>query len=164
MKNSIYIMSEPIHSGKTTTLQQWLRNKDIKAGGILAPDKDGLRQLYDIAKGLYHPFEVDGNHPEADILAIGKYKFARSSFQLAQQILKESVEQDPEWVIVDEIGRLEMDKNEGLEPVISEIIHTYQSGEKKGKLLLVIRNYLLDEAVNMYGLNTDMIVHKSFFE
>jgi hypothetical protein len=152
MKNSIYIMSEPIHSGKTTTLQQWLRNKDIKAGGILAPDKDGLRQLYDIAKGLYHPFEVDGNHPEADILAIGKYKFARSSFQLAQQILKESVEQDPEWVIV------------GLEPVISEIIHTYQSGEKKGKLLLVIRNYLLDEAVNMYGLNTDMIVHKSFFE
>lgn len=160
----IYILTQAVNSGKTTALQQWLRNKQVNAGGILTPDKNGRRQVYDIAEDIYYGFEVDGSYPTEHILQIGKYRFSTEGFKKAQEILLRSVKRDPEWLIVDEIGKLELEERTGLEPALTEVIAAYQNGKTKGNLLLVIRNYLLDEAVERYGLNTDMILNKSFFE
>lgn len=162
--NNIYIMTDAIHSGKTTTLQQWLRNKEKSTAGILTPDKDGKRKLYDISQNMYYDFEMGEEHPVGDTLMIGKYRFSRSGFAHAQEILLRSVKEDPDWLIVDEVGRLELDSKTGLEPSLTEIVNIYKSGKPTGRLILVIRNYLVDEAVNMWGLNTDMIIHKAFFE
>jgi nucleoside-triphosphatase THEP1 len=162
--NRIYILTQAVNSGKTTTLQQWLRNKNIKAGGILTPDKDGKRHIYDIAEDKYYGFEVDGSYPEEHTLEIGKYRFSKEGFEIAQQILLRSLKQDTEWLIIDEVGKLELEERTGLEPAVSQVIKAYSNGQTKGSLLLVIRNYLLDEAVAAYGLNTDMILNQSFFE
>ncbi len=162
--HKIYLFCEAIHSGKTTQLQQWLRNKNNQVSGILTPDKDGKRQLYDIARNEYHEFEVDENTPENEILEIGKYRFAKEGFARAQEIMRRSLKENTEWMIVDEVGKLELDEKTGLEPALGDVIRFYQNGHAKGKLILVLRNYLLDEAVEVYGLNRDMLIHKNFFE
>jgi nucleoside-triphosphatase THEP1 len=162
--HKIYLFCEAIHSGKTTQLQQWLRNKTDQVSGILTPDKDGKRQLYDIARNEYHELQMDENAPEKEILEIGKYRFAKEGFAKAQEILRRSLEENTEWMVVDEVGKLELNEQTGLEPALGEVIRFYQNGDAKGKLILVIRNYLLDEAVEVYGLNRDMLIHKNFFE
>lgn len=162
--HKIYILSEAIHSGKTTQLQQWLRNKDYQVSGILTPDKDGKRKLYDIARNEYHELEIEDELPEEEIEKIGKYRFGKAGFRKAQEILRRSIKENSEWMIVDEVGKLELDNKEGLEPALGEVIQFYREGNAKGKLILVIRNYLLDEAVDVYGLNRDMLIHKNFFE
>lgn len=161
--NSIYIFTDAIHTGKTTVLQNWMRNKHIKAGGILTPDRDGKRWIYDISRDEWHILQVEKGHPLPDSVVIGKFRFSRNAFKLAQGILLRSAQEDPDWVIVDEVGMLELHRKTGLEPSLSEIINIYKSGQQKGNLLLVIRNYLVEETINVFGLNWDLVKHKSFF-
>jgi len=161
--NNIYIFTDAIHTGKTTVLQNWIRDKQIKAGGILTPDRDEKRWIYDISRDEWHTLQVEKGHPLPDSVVIGKFRFSRSGFKLAQQILLRSAQEDPDWVIVDEVGMLELHRKTGLEPSLSEIINIYKSGQQKGNLLLVIRNYLVEETINMFGLNWDLVKHKSFF-
>jgi nucleoside-triphosphatase THEP1 len=162
-QHKIYIFTQPVHSGKTTTLQKWLRNKDIDIGGILTPDVEGLRRIYDIAEGKYHDFQVDGEVKEDDTLFMGKYRFAKDAFRKGREILQKAVDAGHEWVIVDEVGKLEVDENQGFEPILSQIVEQYKAGAK-GKLILVVRDYLLGDAIEKYSLNRDMILHNAFFK
>lgn len=69
----------------------------------------------------------------------------------------------PDWVIVDEVGKLEIEQHTGIEPALSQIIDLYKVNAK-GSLLLVIRDYLLEQAIAHYKLNAVTILDKSFFE
>jgi molybdopterin-guanine dinucleotide biosynthesis protein A/nucleoside-triphosphatase THEP1 len=133
--------------------------KDV--GGILTPDVNGQRMLYDINQGDYYPLQVTNKE---NAIQIGRFSFDQSIFHLAQQILLESMNQQHEWVIVDEIGRLEMDKQSGLEPAVSAVIKNAKTKASNTKLLLVIRDYLLNDAIQYYGLQGATVLHKSFFE
>lgn len=161
--HKIYLFTGAVHSGKTTTLQTWLRNKPLNVGGILAVDIEERRRLYDIAHDKYYDFEMDERHPDEDILVVGKYRFSRKTFEKAREIMLRTLKENPDWMIVDELGKLEMD-GDGLEPALTEVINFYKGPEAKGRLILVIRDHLRDDAIDKYGLNTDMILHRSFFE
>ncbi|RYD55989.1 MAG: hypothetical protein EOP56_13720 [Sphingobacteriales bacterium] len=161
--NKIYIFTGAIHSGKTTTLQTWLRNKELNVGGILAPDVDGARRLYDIARNKFHDFEMTTDHPTDDILMVGKYRFSKETFATARDIMLRTIKENPEWMIVDELGKLELE-DEGLEPALTDVINYYKSDEAKGRLILVVRDHLRDNAIDKYGLSSDMMLHKTFFE
>ena len=82
---------------------------------------------------------------------ICKFNFAAPAFASARQLLLEDSRQDFDWVIVDEIGKLEL-KGEGLEPAAAEVIEYYKTGRAKGRLLLVVRDELVEQAVKHYGL------------
>lgn len=151
--HKIYIFTGAIHSGKTTTLQTWLRNKPLNVGGILAPDKDGKRRLYDIARDHHYDFEMNGDHPADDTLMAGKYSFSKKTFKIAQEIMLRTMKENPDWMIVDELGKLELE-DQGLEPALREVINFYKGPDAKGRLILVIRDHLRDNAVEKYGLNT----------
>jgi nucleoside-triphosphatase len=161
--HKIYIFTGAVHSGKTTTLQEWLRNKPLNAGGILAPDKGGKRCLYDIARDHYYNFEMNDDHPSEDTLMVGKYRFSKKTFEIAQEIMLRTLKENPDWMIVDELGKLELE-GLGLEPALTEVINFYKGPDAKGRLILVVRDHLRDNAIDRYGLNTDMTLHKSFFE
>lgn len=162
--NNIYILSQPIHSGKTTLLMNWLQRTPHVAG-ILTPDVDKWRMLYDVANKTYHPLQVRASHPVNDLTMIGKFRFSKTGFHLAQQILQRSAHSNADWVIVDEVGLLEIKQGAGLEPLLSDIIYLYKSRkDSQNKLLLVIRDYLLDEARVHYGIENATILEKSFFE
>ncbi|MCU0440865.1 MAG: NTP transferase domain-containing protein [Bacteroidia bacterium] len=160
MPSNVYIYSQPIQTGKTSRLVKWAAHNP-KVGGILTPDIDGRRKLYSLANQTVCDFELS----ETDEgIRIGRFVFDANTFAKARQLLLHDTLQPFEWVIVDEIGRLELDRNEGLEPALSQIIQQQLKHPIKTKLLLVIRDYLLDQAIAKYRLQDAVILGNTFFE
>lgn len=161
MKNNIYLLSQPIQTGKTTLLFKWLEHqKDV--AGILTPDVNGMRKLYDVS-GKKH-YDLQLNEGEEGI-EIGRFVFDRKAFDKAQHLLNESMNKTTGWIVVDEIGRLEIDRNEGLEPAVGNLVNKFkQHTQADVKLLLVIRDYLLNAAVAHYQLQNAVVLPRSFFE
>jgi molybdopterin-guanine dinucleotide biosynthesis protein A len=157
---NIFILSEPIQTGKTTLLMNWIsRQKHV--GGILTPDVNGKRKLYDIAAKQYHDLQLDD---ETEGIKIGRFTFSESVFAHARTLLAQATDKQYEWIVTDEIGRLEMDRKEGLEPAISELIRYYKTHHTTGNLLLVIRDYLLNDALKYYGVEEATILPRTYFQ
>lgn len=158
----IYIFSQPIRSGKTTTLMQWVKNKS-NISGILAPDLDGLRYIYTLHNKEFHRFQVKENYNYKDdpIITVGKYNFLSSSFELAKTAIKNNWSKN-EWLIIDEVGKLEV-KDSGLEPIVSQTIEHYKYLSETGKLLLIVRADLLDSVLEKYNIVNYHLINESFF-
>ncbi len=155
INKNIFIFSRPIRSGKTTQIQEWLKNKE-RIAGILTPDVGGKRMIYNIAANKYHAFEADQTYG-ADVIAIGKYLFAKTAFTLGREILERTLLDPFVWVVVDEVGKLEIEQGEGFEPAVLRLVKAFQSG-KSGRLLLVIRDSLVEKAVEKYELKGCRII------
>jgi molybdopterin-guanine dinucleotide biosynthesis protein A len=90
--------------------------------------------------------------------------FSGTGFHHARQLLSQSLQHQYSWTIADEIGKLELERKEGLEPAVSELVHHYKTGKATGKLLLVVRDYLLQEVIRHYALKDAVLLNRSFFE
>ncbi len=155
MKPNIYILSKAIKTGKTTELISWC-NFQKNVGGILTPDVDGYRKLFDIDTKEYFDFEVNTASTDSEVTIVGRFRFYNSAFTLAQQILLENT--NKKYLIIDEIGRLEINQNIGLEFVLKEIINQYVNNSIEGNLILVVRDYLLLECIEKYKLFNAKII------
>lgn len=145
---NICILTGPVRSGKTSRLRQWLASGP-SAAGFLTPDGKGQRMLYHIDDGSYHLFEV----PEAyagPVVAVGKFRFARSAFALGREWLE--TPQAAAWTVIDEVGKLEIEQGEGWEPAVGRLVTAFKEGRRQGRLLLVVRDSLLEQAWYQYDL------------
>jgi len=154
---SVYIFSRSIRSGKTTQLAEWLKYKR-NTSGFLTPDVDGMRMLLDIRKQKMVPFQVLKSYI-GPVASIGHFRFALSGFDIGKDILTNAAP-DLEWFVVDEVGKLEIGQGEGFEPEVLRIVKRFQSGEMQGNLLLVVRDTLLDKAMEKYDLKGCNILNK----
>jgi nucleoside-triphosphatase THEP1 len=146
----INILTGPIQSGKTTRLARWIKSCP-DCTGILAPVHDGLRYLYSIHSDQSRLLEAKGNsYEQNDIIGIGKYRFIKASFDWAQNELLLALSEKPAWLIIDEIGPLEMD-GKGLEPAVSKILEQVYDQDQL-TLLLVVRDKLLDLFLQSYNI------------
>ncbi|MBX3252952.1 MAG: NTP transferase domain-containing protein [Chitinophagaceae bacterium] len=159
MNKDIHILSLPVQSGKTTLLQQWLTTQQ-DAAGFLSPDIDGIRYLVNIATGRQRRFQLQ---PGDEGIKIGRFVFDPLVFEWGKKILLESLKNETGWLIIDEAGRLEINQNKGWEPALTEVIQAFQSQEHNKKLLLVVRDYLLDEAIEKYRLQSAKVLPPLFF-
>ncbi len=152
MKKNIFIYSDKIKSGKTTKLFQWLAAQKNVAG-ILQPVIDGKRFFYSIVDKSIIQLEISDEVKigleKNDLITIGNYNFLKSGFDKAKEILLRDFSKDYHWLIIDEIGPLELN-NSGLEPAISKIIKEKENF--KGNILIVVRNKLLDTVIKHYKL------------
>lgn len=153
--SQIYIFSSPVRTGKTTGLQQWIKNRE-QVAGILTPDVEGKRMLYDIGSKKFTLLQVDNDFPGAKI-SIGRFIFSADVIQQARQILMNASGKE-EWLIIDEVGKLEVYQNAGLEPAISAIIEKYRLNSGFGNLLLVIRKEILSDAIKKYNLQAAIVL------
>jgi molybdenum cofactor guanylyltransferase len=128
---------------------QWVLAHPERCGGILTPDYWGKRMLYNIAKQNLYQFEKEAL---SNNILIGQFNFDKDVFLNAQRILTDELYTTNEWLIVDEIGKLELVHKTGLEPALGEVINHFKTHPSDKKLLLVIRDYLLAEAIEHYGL------------
>lgn len=156
MKPNIFILSKPIQSGKTTELMEWCEGKN-NIDGILTPDIENSRKLYDIKSKTYIDFEVKNLIVGDNLVSIGKYNFLEHVFEKAQHIILHHTNSD--FLIIDEIGRLELNQNIGLEPALGSVISKFLNKEVLGNLILVIRDYLLDECIKKYQLQNAKIIN-----
>ena len=150
MNKSIFILTGKIHSGKTTALAKWSAGKN--AAGIIQPVINGERFFIDLSNGK--KIRMTGKEEEEKI-KLGEYVFSVSAFSEARKILSKSLELNSEWIIADEFGKLEM-IDSGLEPAISELIkRVMKAGDKK--LLIVVRDYLLNEFLRKENLSLEEV-------
>jgi len=108
--------------------------------------------FYDIAAGLFFDMEAAGNEEH---IAIGKYFFSAAAFTRAGNILLEAGKAAGiSYLIIDEIGPLEIKKQLGLYQPLIKIINaafTYT-------LIIVIRKALVDEATAVLKLNNPIVL------
>lgn len=154
-KNNVVVFSRPVRSGKTTELFRFIAGKK-DVGGFLTPDGDGKRILYDIGDQASHPFEAEEGSPHP-VTIIGKFRFYARAFDKAKKLFDHRAVCD--FFIIDEVGKLEIIQDAGLEPELTPFINRYRHGERKGTLLLVVRDTLTEAALRKYGLSDARIIH-----
>ncbi len=145
----IYIFSGPVQSGKTTRLMHWIRERE-NADGILAPVIGGYRHLYHIGEDEKKLLEVEKEEANTETMRIGKYVFSNEAFCWAQRILDGCAEKATDWIIVDEIGPLEL-KGKGLEPAVKRLIGRHRNTQHV-HLVLVVRENLVDQVCTHYDI------------
>jgi len=148
--SQIYLYSGPIHSGKTTRLAEWALHQ-TNIDGILAPMQKGKRYLKRIASGELRLLEpgLPKRNP-VDVYTVGKFSFSKSVFQWAAKALQENLEQPLNWLVIDEIGFLELD-GQGLEPAVKKALALSHSVGPKN-ILIIVRERLVEKIITHYNL------------
>jgi len=82
------------------------------------------------------------------VLSCGKYKFRKSVFNKANLYLIKIVNENYNWIIIDEAGHLEL-KDSGLHESINHITKNYQ---KTSNLILVVRDTLVSSILKKYNI------------
>lgn len=154
--SNIFVFSRPIQTGKTGMLFEFLKHKKSIAG-ILTPDVNGMRKLYDISTGEYFDLQVS-EYFSGEKITIGKFIFDKAIFDKAGEILLSALQKQPDWLIVDEVGKLEVEQSTGLHFVVLRIIEHYNQ-DQPGRLILVIRDSLLQPAIEKYQLTEAQVIN-----
>ena len=95
--------------------------------------------------------EYHGDDKSTELTKIGNYNFLTSVFEWGREELYKAFLQKPKWLIIDEIGPLEL-RGEGLEPEVSRILN--DDANDKTNVVLVVRKTLLEKVTEHYGLHT----------
>jgi nucleoside-triphosphatase len=141
----IYIFSGKIHSGKTTKLLRYVRERTDIAG-ILCPVIENKRYLKFIPGG--ENILLESGNVNQDVLFCGKYKFRKSVFDKANLYLIKIVNENYNWIIIDEAGHLELEDS-GLHESINHITKNYR---KTLNLILVVRDTLVSSILKKYNI------------
>ncbi|MEX1189107.1 MAG: nucleoside-triphosphatase [Bacteroidia bacterium] len=145
---SIIIFSREIHSGKTTEIEQFIQSRD-NAVGILMPDIDGFRNILNILSQEKRIIQLEKSNENS--IQIGKYIFDIAAFDWANTCIIQEAKSTPKWLIIDEVGKLELNGN-GLHDSVVKAIEIYDIADKSKQLLLVIRDTLFNEVIKHYNL------------
>lgn len=160
MIDNIYFFSQPVQSGKTTALMNFVHRQPA-CFGILAPDVDGFRKIFLIEPKSFLEFQSD--EATHDSISIGRFHFLRNTFDICHNLFK-YIPPKTEWTLIDEVGILEIQQNSGLEPALSLLIEQFKRREMPGKLVLVVRDSLLEQCKIKYGLENVSILDSAFFQ
>ena len=159
---AIILFTAPVRSGKTTALMKWTMGRP-HLGGVLAPDVDGLRTIFTLRDRKTHPFQLSEQAIGAggeEVVRVGRFCFLASALEMVRKTLLEDSHRAFDWLLIDEIGKLEME-GMGYEPAAGEVIGLYNRGEVPGKLLLVVRSPLLEGVVEKYRLQNYQVVQST---
>lgn len=140
----------------------WVQ-KRVGIAGILMPDIKGDRMFYHIESGEYFNFGIQKGKQDQDFIEVGKFRFDAKAFEKARALLLEASVKNNEWLVIDEIGKLEIHQQTGFEPIVTELIAKHRGGYLKSKVLLIIRDTLFDEAIEHYDLRNIKLLTRDFF-
>jgi len=133
---NIILLTGDKRAGKTT----WLQAHKTGAAGFLSPLIHEKRNFLLIPGKVVFPMEEpDGN------LLVGKYAFSSSAFAAVEEHVQNHLQ--AEELIFDEIGPLEI-RGEGFADLLRNILQNYS-----GKLLIVLRTGLVNEAIKAFDLD-----------
>ncbi len=151
--HNVILLTGPTRSGKTTALAHFVADK-APLDGFLTPDEENIRILITLQDREKHAFEV-ATPDSQQVVSIGQFQFLSSGFEKGKDALKNRAPGVPHWMVVDELGPLEM-RGEGFEPALSDCIY---GNEKSGSaaILIVVRNSLTTAFSLKYGEPACMI-------
>lgn len=144
MNLKISIFADAVGRGKTTFLKKWLTNQK-GIGGVLSPKINDNRVFEFIPSGDI----LDMESKDSAALQVGKYNFSPNHFAEAERRIWTDW-QNPEihTLIIDEIGPLEIKKNQGFHNLLTQMLVSELSHNKR--LILVVRDYCLQDFFAKY--------------
>jgi nucleoside-triphosphatase len=142
----VILLTGPIQTGKTTALLNWLKNR-TDAAGILTPVENGQRYFLTFPGAV--SFHMEATAADTAVLEVGRFRFSAVNFERAASLLTEQLLQ-PEWnyIVVDEIGPLELNGRNGFWAVLNKIL----AGNHTAIPVLVVREKCCDA---LYQLLTE---------
>ncbi len=143
----IYILTGKISSGKSTFLLNFFKNKS-NVCGVIQVKKNQRRYFVELPEGREYSMECENQDEEK--IKIGDYSFSVTSVRKANTKLINCLIGSASVVIIDEFGKLEVEQKVFYDVIKSAI--ELSRKEKSKNLIIVIRNYLLDEFFSMFGL------------
>jgi len=147
----IFLLTGPKNSGKSTRLMNWVQQQD-NVHGIVCPREKGKRELFSVSSKSFKEFEVGKNN--STTIKIGKFNFLKESFDWAETELLKSLSLKPNWVVIDEIGPLEL-QGRGFDKITKQLLNSPELGQTN--LILVVRESIVDEVILAYNLDTEKI-------
>jgi nucleoside-triphosphatase THEP1 len=149
----LLLYTGPVKSGKSSRLLSFVQSrKDY--GGILSPVFDGKKYLYDIQSGEKRLLEAEAVDTVNEIISAGRYKFKKKVFAWGQSILKKALQENYNYILIDEIGQLEL-SGSGLSPAADEIIESEL--KRKINIVVIVRDSLIENFLAHYDLGPDEI-------
>jgi nucleoside-triphosphatase THEP1 len=146
----IHILTAGINEGKTSLLHNWASKRN-DVYGILTPKENGKRFFLDINTG--DQFDMEAVSEEESTLEIGRFVFSKIAFDRAIQILRKAATEKEGWLIIDEVGPLEISQN-GFHEFLKEILADKESSLK---IILVVRKPLVDDVITIYGIDAAQV-------
>lgn len=154
------LLTGPQGAGKTTACWKvlpGLRNQGIKIAGFVSPplldaagSKTGI-QMVDLTTGKSHTFAriVAAGEP-ADV---GVYRLVEGAVAWAQNVLAAALSANVDWLVIDEIGPLELRQGKGFAFALDALADPM----RVPNAIVIVREYLLNELAERLGRD-DMIM------
>jgi nucleoside-triphosphatase len=149
MKANISILTGAVHTGKSsalwdrlTTLQSTTNNQLSTIGGIVTPTINGKKMMIDIGSKEIFEFELEQANDHST--KISDYFFSNHAFDIAFDLCKKAVEENKEYIILDEIGKLELNNTGHHKTILYLLEHSTTN------LVFIIRDSLLNKAKKKY--------------
>lgn len=156
---SIYIFSGPVHSGKTTELFQWC-NQQKKITGILMPDINGSRKIFDLETKATFDIEcTDATNTDELLTSVGRFHFYTAAFDKANAIILAALSNPPNWLVIDEAGKLELEEK-GFYKSIKKAIDVYDNKKITENLLMTVRESLLTDVISFFKIKNFQVITK----
>ena len=151
LSRKIYIISGSIGEGKTTQVQKIvneLQVRGIPLSGVYSPRIMELGQttgydVVDIESGKREPFLRLADNDNHD--RIGRFSILPEGYNAGRSALKNSRNSNNRLVIIDEVGRLDLD-NQGWAENISELVNGSQF------LVFAVRDIFTEQVIDKWDL------------
>ena len=176
-ESSVFLVSGDIRTGKTTWLRHWIglmKARNFRFDGVVSLDSTPvgdlnaakylqtvvqpnlhLRRLMNVETQQSIEFEIQlGEEGQKPVIKVGRFIFSKLAFEQGIQWLYNGLEQEnTDWLVLDEVGKLELHRNEGFEPQLTQFFKSYTQtielrktqGKSFPKLLVLIRKELLSD-------------------
>ena len=155
----IYILTGDIRTGKTTSLLNWISDRN-DVDGLICPDGNDRKRYFLKVKskeGFELEVESENGIETDEIIEIGPFQFLKSAFEKANEFLIAlSNKTESQYLIIDELGKLEL-KNKGLHNAAKVLVPDYIFNDSK-HLIIVVRKSLLEAVVNHYQIKAYTLI------
>jgi nucleoside-triphosphatase THEP1 len=151
-KQSVFIITGDIGSGKTSTIKQLI--KEIKRKGLTVAGIYSQRimeqnetigyDIIDIKSNVRGPFLRLSTDSTLD--TIGKYQIFKDGLKLGESTLSEIADTPANFIIIDEVGKLET-KGEGWSENLKSILKN-----KDSKIIISVRNSFINDVVTHFKI------------
>lgn len=142
----VYILTGPVGIGKSTLLKQFTQSSSLCGGFITEAKENNQRIAHLLPQKQPVNFSISTDTPIEDIVRVGKFSFSKEAFVTTWNHIQNQ-SSTFEWYIFDEVGKLEINQNEGFEPELTDFIANLNQ-----RWVFVVRSSLLEAFKEKYPL------------